>query len=126
MTKQKKLILQIIEKSHVHPTAEDIFKEARQHMPKIALGTVYRNLNSLVEDGLVRRVTTSGVPDRFDQVKVKHDHLVCRSCGQIKDVETDGILAQLKSLTGEDIISYELNAYYLCETCKSKEVNVNE
>ncbi|MDD6880755.1 MAG: transcriptional repressor [Firmicutes bacterium] len=122
MTKQRRLILQIIESSHAHPTAEDIFQEARKQMPKIALGTVYRNLNSLVEDGFIRRVTTSGTPDRFDHIKVKHDHLVCRNCGQIKDVETDGIINQLKSITGEDISSYELNAFYLCEACKSKEV----
>ena len=119
MTKQRRLILQIIESSHAHPTAEDIFQEARKQMPKIALGTVYRNLNSLVEDGFIRRVTTSGTPDRFDHIKVKHDHLVCRNCGQIKDVETDGIINQLKSITGEDISSYELNAFYLCEACKS-------
>ena len=118
MTKQKKLVLDIIENSHKHPTAEEVFFEARQQMPNIALGTVYRNLNSLVDEGFVRRITLSGTPDRFDKKKCDHDHLVCQKCGKLKDVFLTGIADEIKNNSGNEIISYELNAYYICDSCK--------
>lgn len=118
MTKQKRLILDIIENSHRHPTAEEVFFEAREAMPNIALGTVYRNLNSLADEGLVRRITLAGTPDRFDKTKVQHDHLVCQVCGKLKDVFLSGIAEEIKNKSGNDIISYELNAYYVCDECK--------
>lgn len=118
MTKQKRLILDIIEKSHIHPTAEEVFFEARQSIPNIALGTVYRNLNSLADEGLVRRITLAGTPDRFDKTKVDHDHLVCKKCGKLKDVYLKGIADEIKLESGSEILSYELNAYYICDSCK--------
>ena len=118
MTKQKKLVLDIIENSHKHPTAEEVFFEARQQMPNIALGTVYRNLNALVDEGFVRRITLSGTPDRFDIAKCDHDHLVCQKCGKLKDVFLSGIVDEIKNISGDEIISYELNAYYICDNCK--------
>lgn len=118
MTKQKRLILDIIENSHRHPTAEEVFFEARQQMPNIALGTVYRNLNALAEEGLVRRITLAGTPDRFDKTKADHDHLVCQKCGKLKDVFLKGIADEIKIESGNDIISYELNAYYICDSCR--------
>ena len=69
MTKQKRLIMEIIRECHenrVHPTSEDIFLEARKKLPNIALGTVYRNLNILSEEGVIRRLSVAGNPDRFD------------------------------------------------------------
>ena len=118
MTKQKRLVLDIINKSHIHPTAEEVFFEARQQMPNIALGTVYRNLNSLAKDGLVRRITLAGTPDRFDKTECDHDHLVCQKCGKLKDVHLRGIAEEIRNESGDDIISYELNAYYICDSCK--------
>ena len=118
VTKQKRLVLDIIEKSHKHPTAEEVFFQAREEMPNIALGTVYRNLNALADEGLVRRITLAGTPDRFDKTKVDHDHLVCQSCGKLKDVFLSGIVDEIKVKSGDEIISYELNAYYICDDCK--------
>ena len=86
MTKQKKLVLTIIERSHGHLSAEEIFFRAREEMPNIALGTVYRNLNALTEEGIVRRITLPGTSDRFDTMIRPHDHLICQRCGRIKDV----------------------------------------
>lgn len=118
MTKQKRLVLDIIESSHKHPTAEEVFFEARQQMPNIALGTVYRNLNALVDEGFVRRITLAGTPDRFDKTNCNHDHLVCQKCGKLKDVVLSGIAEEIKKNSGDEIVSYELNAYYICEACK--------
>ena len=102
MTKQKRLIMEIIRECHenrVHPTAEDIFFEARKKLPNIALGTVYRNLNILSEEGVIRRLSVAGNPDRFDLNVMTHDHLVCSRCGRLKDVEIKVLLKN--ALTNE-------------------------
>ena len=66
MSKQKKLITEILAASYAHPTASQIFEEARKKMPNIALGTVYRNLGILVDEGTIVRLSVTGQPDRFD------------------------------------------------------------
>jgi Fe2+ or Zn2+ uptake regulation protein len=121
VTKQKKLVLTIIERSHGHLSAEEIFFRAREEMPNIALGTVYRNLNSLTEEGIVRRITLPGTSDRFDTMIRPHDHLICQKCGRIKDVHLTGVEEAIRSVTGDDISFYELNAYYICDECREKE-----
>ena len=119
MTKQKKLVLSIVENSHRHPSAEEIFFEAKESMPNIALGTVYRNLNALLEEGSIRKITFPGASDRYDTAAVPHDQLICRKCGQIKDICPHGICDAISKAAGNRIVRYELNAYYVCDECKS-------
>ena len=115
MTKQKRLVLDIIESSHKHPTAEEVFFEARQQMPNIALGTVYRNLNALVDEGFVRRITLAGTPDRFDKTNCDHDHLVCQKCGKLKDVVLSGIAEEIKFISSCKILDLERNSFLRSE-----------
>ena len=70
MTKQRQLILNIVNRSCGHPTAEDIFLAAREAMPGIAFATVYNNLNALTQLKLIRRVLMHGGPDCYDRVAV--------------------------------------------------------
>ena len=65
-SKQRELVLQKVEQLCDHPTAEEIYDEAIKECPGLSLGTVYRNLNSLVDAGRVRRVCIPGKADRFD------------------------------------------------------------
>ena len=120
MTKQKKLILSIVEESQRHPSAEEIFFEAKESMPNIALGTVYRNLNLLVEEGAIRKIHLSGGSDRYDTAVKPHDHLICEKCGQIKDIFPESVVQAVSKSAGYPISRYELNAYFVCEECISK------
>ena len=70
-----------------HPTAEEIYDKAAQECPNLSLGTVYRNLNSLVEAGRVRRVSIPGKADRFDHTLPWHSHLYCTVCGGVTDAD---------------------------------------
>ena len=72
-----------------HPTAEEIYDAAVKECPGLSLGTVYRNLNSLVEAGRVRRVSIPGKADRFDHTLPWHSHLYCTVCGSVTDAEVD-------------------------------------
>ena len=88
-SKQRELVLQKVEELCDHPTAEEIFDKAAPECPGLSLGTVYRNLNSLVEAGKVRRVSIPGKADRFDHTLCWHSHLYCTVCGSVTDAEVD-------------------------------------
>ena len=77
-SKQRELVLQKVEQLCDHPTAEEIYGEAVKDCPGLSLGTVYRNLNSLVDAGRVRRVSIPGKADRFDHTLCWHSHLYCK------------------------------------------------
>ena len=88
-SKQRELVLQTVEALCDHPTAEEIYEKTVPECPNISLGTVYRNLNSLVDAGLVRRVSIPGKADRFDHTLCWHSHLYCNACGNVVDAEVD-------------------------------------
>ena len=82
-SKQRELVLRTVEQLCDHPTAEEIFDKAAPECPGLSLGTGFRNLNSLVEAGMVRRVSIPGRADRFDHTLCWHSHLYCTACGGV-------------------------------------------
>ena len=87
MTKQKLIISQIVENSCGHPTAEEIYLEAKKFLPSIAVGTVYRNLNRMVADGEIRRIS---IPGKADSTSIS-----CRIFSSITDFDSTAILTGL-------------------------------
>ena len=83
------------------------------------LATVYNNLNRLLQEGLIRKVSVEGMPDRYDRIQ-RHDHLVCKGCGRLLDIDLGDLTAQLEENAGISILSYDLKLMYLCENCKKK------
>ena len=84
MTAYAKKILNLINGSSSHRTAEQIFLELKKTEPKIVLASVYNNLGTLSAEGLIRKIGMDGAADRYDKT-IKHDHLVCKKCGNIAD-----------------------------------------
>lgn len=121
MTKQRKIILEIIRSSSGHLSAEEIYAKAKQIMPSIAIGTVYRNLGLMAEAGEIRRLSMPDKPDRFDKSADPHEHLICQKCGEISDLIVSNLQEYLKQQTGIEITGYELNLKYICEKCKSND-----
>ena len=89
-------------------------------LPSVVLATVYNNLNSLQQQGRIRKISVEGYPDRYDK-NTRHDHLVCRQCGALSDVHLSDLTAQLERAAGLSILSYDLKLMYLCDECRSKE-----
>ena len=117
-TKQRELILTIINESYDHLTTEEVYKKCKIKMPNISLGTVYRNLNNLVDENKVIRLRLGNV-DRFDAKRRKHHHFVCMKCKKIIDVNADN----LQFDTGNNkVIDYEIKFTGICEECLRKEV----
>ncbi len=117
MTRNGKLILDIINDSGDHLTAEQVFMRLKAIAPKTVLATVYNNLNTLCDEGLIRRISIEGSPDRYDKA-VKHDHLVCKKCGALSDITFADLTASLSAQLGEPILSYDLKVNYICPACR--------
>lgn len=119
MTKYAKKILEIVESSRSHLTAEQIFEQLREAYPSVVLATVYNNLNRLWEEDRIRKISVEGMPDRYDRI-VRHDHLVCRKCGRLLDVDLGDLTEHLEKKAGIPILSYDLKLVFLCEACRKK------
>jgi len=120
-SKQRETILSVLQDTNVHPTADWIYKETRKQIPNISLGTVYRNLNQLVESGQVLKLKDD-TQIRYDGNISTHDHFRCRQCGSWYDLNLlgPGIISQFNEAHGFSIESFNLELEGVCETCLGK------
>lgn len=86
-SKQRALILDILHGTTTHPTVAWIYEEARKTLPKISLGTVYRNLADLYQSGEIIEVPVGDGFQHFDAQTNPHIHFYCRSCKKIMDCD---------------------------------------
>ena len=112
-------ILEMIQNSNEHMTAEQIFLRLKQQYPAVVLATVYNNVNHLYQQGKVRKISIEGQPDRYDK-NTRHDHLVCSCCGKLTDIYLSDITAQLEYQVGFSISGYDLKVQYICPQCREK------
>ena len=119
MTQYAKKIWETVESSYSHMTAEQIFEELRKTYPKVVLATVYNNLNRLWAEDKIRKISVEGMPDRYDRTR-RHDHLICKKCGRLLDVDLGDLTAQLTGKAGVPILSYDLKLLYVCEECRKQ------
>ena len=120
MTKNAKLIMDIINASCDHLTAEQIYFQLKSENVKISMATVYNSLSYLCENNLIRKVPMDGFADRYDRVK-RHDHLVCKRCGRLMDVSLQDKTESLKKELTIPIQKYEIKINCICEKKKKKE-----
>ena len=124
MTRQRKVILEELRKLNTHPSADEIYEVVRQRLPRISLGTVYRNLEVLSELGEIQKLELSGLLKRFDWDTKKHYHIRCVRCSRVDDAP----IAPLNQLDNElygatvfEIIGHNLEFTGLCPECSRKE-----
>ena len=120
MTKQRDLILSILNQSDRHLTADEIFFLAKLKMPSIAMATIYNNLNAMNDAGLINRIHIDGSADCFDKIVEPHDHLLCDACGKISDIRIPTLSKSIEESIGQEIEYYELTIHYICPECKRK------
>lgn len=121
-TKQRTLILDIVRTHGDHPTAEDIYRDVRERNPKVSRGTVYRNLNLLEETGDIISIEAPG-GNRFDRRCDPHAHVICCSCGAVRDamIEHDYALdGMVERQTGYTVTRHETLFYGICPSCQEK------
>lgn len=93
VTPQRLTVYRALATDPSHPTADALHARIRPGMPSLSLATVYRILEALEENGLVRRVSAVDGIARFDANLAQHQHLVCRMCGTIVDIEEETLSA---------------------------------
>lgn len=124
-TKQRQAIFDAIEGHGGHLTAEEVYKLVKRRFPRLSLGTVYRNLRVLVEQGRLRELDFGMAVTYFETVKDSHYHMICRICGSIADAEMpverrlQSIMARARDLGGFRIEEHRLDFIGVCAACQS-------
>lgn len=120
LTVQRRAILSALVARADHPTAEDLHADIATSMPEVSRGTVYRTLDTLVELGLVGRVSHPGSAARFDARTDRHHHMVCDRCGSMTDLEApslDVLPVPDLSSTGFSVRDYSVLIRGFCREC---------
>jgi Fur family peroxide stress response transcriptional regulator len=124
-TKQRTRILEALCSTDTHPTASWLYDQLKPEFPSLSLGTVYRNLGILEEQGLVKKLPFGSTFDRYDAKTYPHTHFCCNECGNIYDMsELDHhkVVEEASTSTNHHIHHVVMNYYGVCETClKNKE-----
>ena len=87
-TPQRLCILKVLA-HHEHPSIEKLYEDIKKDYPSISLATVYKNLNTLLDEGVVVEVNAPNQKSRFDIYEKPHIHVVCEKCGSIEDLGMD-------------------------------------
>jgi Fur family ferric uptake transcriptional regulator len=126
MTRQREVILEEIRRAKVHPSADEVYEMVRKRLPRISLGTVYRNLEILSELGEIQKLELGGDIKRFDWDPKKHYHVRCLQCGRVDNAP----IAPLREIEDElygatvyTIIGHRLEFEGLCPRCTREAVN---
>lgn len=119
MTKQRAVILETLRAVTTHPTADEIYGMVREKMPRISLGTVYRNLDLLASSGEIKCLNRAGVQKRFDGDISHHLHVRCSSCGKVADIFSPIVLPDASpSIPGFSITNMEVAFIGVCDECR--------
>ena len=83
---QRERIFRAVSERCDHPTANMVYEQLKLEMPRLSLGTVYRNLNQLADAGRLKKIPLADGSCRFDKTRESHSHIVCEECGAVSDV----------------------------------------
>ena len=123
MTRQRRVILEELRKVNTHPSADEIYEIVRKRLPRISLGTVYRNLEILSDSGDIQKLETGCSLKRFDGNLSEHCHIRCVRCDRIADApmlpELEIDLERFDS-TDFEIIGHRLEFLGVCPICSDK------
>lgn len=123
-TPQRRIVLEELRKVTSHPTAVELHGMVRHRLPRISLGTVYRNLELLAEQGVVMKLELGGAESRFDGNVAPHHHVRCVRCGRVSDVHglPESMLREdVAKAAGYRIIGYRLEFIGVCPACRAQE-----
>jgi Fe2+ or Zn2+ uptake regulation protein len=125
LTRPRRVILDVVRETESHPTAEWVHRMVRRRLPRVSLGTVYRNLRLLVAQGLVKELP--GPHARFDGNLSEHHHCTCLGCGHISDVPGAAIDPHARALRGRvsarsgfSVTHHRIEFYGRCAECQRR------
>lgn len=116
-SRQRELILNAVLRNRIHPTAEMVYNLIKDECPDLSLGTVYRNLNYLAQNNMLKKINVPDGSDRFDGTLLRHQHLVCRKCGKVQDVGIDELLTIKSSIMKDKDFDIDIDSLVFEGVC---------
>ncbi len=120
MTPQRTTILEVVRQTHGHPTADEVYERVRRVLPRVSLGTVYRNLEILAQEGMIQKIESGASQKRYDGNPSAHHHLRCLRCGRLEDAPLQRPLNAMEALAetqGYEVFGFLLEFVGICPAC---------
>ncbi len=121
---QREVILEELRKVKLHPTATTLYKLVCKRLPKISLGTIYRNLDLLSKRGVIQKLEVNGSTARYDGNTDRHYHICCTNCGRIDDIyhlSKELINIDSTKIEGYVVEGCHMNFYGICSDCRENQ-----
>lgn len=124
-SRQSEIILEVLKGTTSHPDAEWVYERVRERVPRVSLGTVYRNLAKMAESGEILKLGVGTSVSHYDGNPKPHSHAVCRRCGRIDDLFgeiSETVRAEGERLYNGVITDCTVTYYGFCESCAEYEL----
>lgn len=122
LTPQRDVLLRVLSEAKGHPTADDMVQRVREVLPTVSHATVYRNLQELVREGLIRTLEVAGTAAQFEVNPDDHHHFVCRKCGHVWDVYLSSLDVRINrrrtELDGFHVDRRQVQLHGVCAGCR--------
>lgn len=116
-SKQRECILKVLESTVTHPNANWIYNNVREEIPNVSLGTVYRNLSRLCDEGMILKIDIGDGVERYDACIKPHYHLSCKRCGRVCDISAEYDSSVDKMAESENHCSIDYHSLIFWGTC---------
>ena len=126
LTTQRQIILEELAKVKTHPTASELYDMVRKRLPRIGLGTVYRNLELMAENGMILKLEVGGTQKRFDATTNTHYHIRCSSCGKVDDIDTpvlEELVKEAAASCSYQVLGHHVEFSGICPSCQKETKN---
>lgn len=120
-SKQREALVSLLQHTKSHPSADALYTQLRKEFPKISLATVYRNLNSLLEQNEIIKIDIGNGTEHYDACTEPHYHFVCEQCSAIIDLDVPvwrELQDEVSKKTDLMIRSHSVLFYGICKKCQ--------
>lgn len=125
-SKQREKILDVLTNNPIHPTADELLEFLKEENSNVGLTTLYRNLNQMASDGMIKKIDGLEASAHFDHNTFEHYHFICKECGKVFDIPSSvapSVVKNTREATGFDIISHDIVFHGVCSECKKRKEN---
>lgn len=123
-SRQREQIYKLLQNTDKHPTANWIYDKLKPKFPNLSMGTVYRNINILLDQELIQKIEAGSSFDRYDANTESHYHFLCRKCEAVDDIPVEifeTLNKEVTQSTGYKVENHRLDFYGICPECAQQE-----
>ena len=124
LTRQRQVVLSVIQEAAEHLTANEVFSAAKAKLPSISFATVYNSLRYLKGEGQIAEIQFGNGATRFDRMTARHDHALCTKCGKLVDIRLEHpqeLVKRAAASSNFKPVSLEFTLRGICPDCSEKD-----